>query len=152
MSDTLELTTDLSKTKWCLAMVDVDLFKSVNDLHGHPVGDLVLRHIAQTLKKSIRYTDILARYGGEEFAIVLPGISIEQAKLWAERVRTTIANTPIMIGKISIPVSISIGLTESSAKEYRLSDLIKNADAALYQAKQSGRNKVCCSEVSPGYE
>lgn len=146
MSDTLELTTDLSKTKWCLAMVDIDLFKSINDMHGHPVGDLVLRHIAQTLKQSIRHNDILARYGGEEFAVVLPGANIENAKRWAERVRQLIASTPITIGKASISVSVSIGLTESSTAEYRLPDLVKNADSALYQAKQSGRNRVCCSE------
>lgn len=146
LSDTLELTSDLSRTKWCLAMIDIDLFKSVNDMHGHPVGDLVLRNVAQTLKRSIRHNDILARYGGEEFAVVLPGADIEDAKNWAERVRQLIANTPITIGKASISVSVSIGLTESSTTEYRLPDLVKNADSALYQAKQSGRNKVCCSE------
>ena len=120
-------------------MVDIDLFKSINDMHGHPVGDLVLRHIAQTLKQSIRHNDILARYGGEEFAVVLPGANIENAKSWAERVRQLIASTPITIGKASISVSVSIGLTESSTAEYRLPDLVKNADSALYQAKQSGR-------------
>lgn len=146
LSDTLELTSDLSRTKWCLAMIDIDLFKSVNDMHGHPVGDLVLRNVAQTLKRSIRHNDILARYGGEEFAVVLPGADIEDAKIWAERVRRLIASTPITIGKASISVSVSIGLTESSTTEYRLPDLVKNADSALYQAKQSGRNKVCCSE------
>jgi diguanylate cyclase (GGDEF)-like protein len=149
MSDTLELTTDLSRTKWCLAMIDIDLFKSINDMHGHPVGDLVLRHVAQTLKQSIRHNDILARYGGEEFAVVLPGANIGNATIWAERVRLIIASTPIAIGKASIPVSVSIGLTESSTTEYRLSDLVKNADSALYQAKQTGRNKVCCSEKMP---
>lgn len=70
-------------------------------------------------------------------------------KFWAERVRQLIANTPITIGKASISVSVSIGLTESSTTEYRLPDLVKNADSALYQAKQSGRNKVCCSEKMP---
>jgi len=140
LSRTLEITNNLAGKTWSLAMIDIDHFKSVNDCYGHPVGDIVLREIANIIKKQARCRDIVARYGGEEFVVVLTDCDLEHAYAWSERIRNEISETFITPKKIS--VTVSIGVASSSPDVYRLQDIISLADEALYSAKKSGRNRV----------
>jgi len=129
-----------------IAMIDADLFKSVNDLHGHDVGDLVLRMIVDTCHDSLRKHDVLARYGGEEFVVLLPETPIDGALAVMERVRERIEATSLELenGKrVSITVSIGLaGLADNEGFEA----LLKRADEALYTAKREGRNRVLVSD------
>lgn len=122
-----------------LVVIDVDHFKRVNDLHGHNVGDEVLKTIAQRLSYTLRDTDIIARYGGEEFVILLPGIGIDPARHVAERIRNSVSETALP--ELSWAMTISIGLTQAIAND-SVETVFKRADQALYQAKQEGRNRV----------
>lgn len=126
-------------------MVDADHFKQFNDLHGHLGGDQALRTIAQAILHNLRPQDHAARYGGEEFAIFLPQTSLEAACSIAERLRMQTKQAAIIMpGGDTLPsVTISLGLSEVSAED-TLERLIARADAALYRAKQSGRNRICC--------
>ncbi len=125
-----------------LIMADVDHFKKFNDTYGHQVGDFVLKRVARVLKGSSRGHDIVARYGGEEFIMMLPATDIEAAKRIAERIRETIEKKPFIRNKETYHVTISLGvamLGDEPTKE----DFIKSADEALYEAKRTGRNRVC---------
>jgi len=124
--------------------VDVDKFKSINDTYGHPVGDEVLVELAKRLMNSMRPSDMVARLGGEEFVVVLPESRPEQVRMIAERLRQTIAEKPFMIkgGTQELPVTASIGATVTLPEPETAGDIFKRADEALYQAKQTGRNKV----------
>jgi len=131
----------------CCIMSDIDYFKKVNDTYGHAVGDCVLKSVAKTIKKELRESDIASRYGGEEFVFLLPQTNLKEAKLVAERLRSAVENKKINIeeynikDKKEISVTISIGVAEfKNEKDYEM--LYKNADSALYQAKETGRNKV----------
>ncbi len=121
-----------------LMIMDVDSFKSYNDRFGHPEGDDVLRRIASMLPLCVRNEDTCARYGGEEFAVILPRASIEEARVIAERIRTTIAGADWRL----VNVTISIGVAELAGDVSSPSQLVTAADQALYHAKQSGRNRV----------
>jgi diguanylate cyclase (GGDEF)-like protein len=123
-------------------MLDVDLFKDINDTFGHENGDQVLRVIAERISASIREIDIFGRYGGDEFIILLPESDLQNASTVAERLRNCIESTPIQVGKDQIPVTISLGVAMATEKTSSLAELIDQADAAMYQAKQSGRNRV----------
>lgn len=128
-----------------LLMVDIDYFKTVNDTHGHPVGDLVLKSVAQLLEQSIRTTDIIARYGGEEFAIILPMTNEVGMRVFAERLRRRVAATATDIGNdLHITVTISIGGACRSGERSDITreQLIEIADKALYLSKQHGRNRT----------
>lgn len=140
LSRTLEITNNLVGKTWSLAIIDIDHFKSVNDCYGHPVGDIVLREIANIIKKQARCRDIVARYGGEEFVVVLTDCDLEHAYACSERIRNEISEKFITHKKIS--VTVSIGVASSSPGVYRLQDVISLADEALYLAKKSGRNRV----------
>lgn len=142
LSETIALTTNLTQRVWSLAMIDIDHFKAVNDQYGHPVGDIVLKQIATTLKENIRHRDILARYGGEEFVVVLPDCDTANAKTWAERTRKIIENKAITIHGQYLHVTVSIGVATSNYSILGLDDVIKLADQALYAAKKAGRNQV----------
>jgi diguanylate cyclase (GGDEF)-like protein len=142
LGDTLELTINLSSRVWSLAMIDIDHFKLVNDRYGHPVGDVVLKQMASILKAQIRHRDIIARYGGEEFVVVLPDCDLEHTRLWAERVRKQIAETPLVIDNQTVCITISIGIASSNSTVYKLDEVLRLADAALYTAKNAGRNQV----------
>lgn len=127
-------------------LVDVDDFKQVNDQHGHDVGDRVLRHISSLLKNTLRVSDeITARFGGEEFAILLPNTSAKQVPAVAERVRARIAAAPVPVlvgsGRLSISVGVS---TFTPPGTLSADELLKQADVALYAAKQAGKNAVRC--------
>lgn len=132
----------------CGIMTDIDFFKGVNDTYGHAVGDLVLKTIAKVIRGQLREYDIAGRYGGEEFSILLPFTKISEAKMVAERLRQTIADKTIDISKINpdsevkkINITMSLGIYEIKEDDNE-DDLLRKADKALYQAKNTGRNKV----------
>ncbi len=128
----------------CLLMADIDRFKTFNDKHGHPVGDQVLRLVGRVLTDAIRPADLAARYGGEEFAVILPDCSLEEAVVIAERIRERIGQRHVVRrsnGEDLGAVTLSIGATAYRPGE-AVSDAVERADAGLYLAKQSGRNRV----------
>ena len=127
-----------------LVMVDVDHFKRVNDDHGHPVGDAVLRHVAGLLAQRVRRSDVVARYGGEEFAILLPGSDATAAARLAEELRASIAGVSDAAGEpmSPVPVTASFGVAAFPADAPTEVDLVEAADRALYRAKRGGRNRV----------
>ena len=132
----------------CGIMTDIDFFKSVNDTYCHAVGDLVLRNIAKVIRSQLREYDIAGRYGGEEFSILLPFTKIEEAKMVAERLRQTIESKSIDISKVNpdaevkkLSITMSLGIYEMKENDND-EDLLKKADKALYEAKNTGRNKV----------
>lgn len=128
----------------CFLMLDIDLFKTINDSYGHPQGDKVLVACARTIEKTIRDKDLLGRLGGEEFAVVLPSTSLEEAQVIAERIRTRIAELSFNTAHHTqrFHATISIGISSSSDTIYAYELLYKHADQALYEAKQAGRNRV----------
>jgi diguanylate cyclase (GGDEF)-like protein len=123
-----------------IIMLDIDLFKQINDEHGHLAGDAVLKQLASILSSSIRNNDFAARYGGEEFVVLLPDTDIESAMMVAEKIREKIYK--VYFEGVDHKVSISAGVSELSPSIGEASQLIANADAALYHAKRSGRNRV----------
>jgi diguanylate cyclase (GGDEF)-like protein len=125
----------------CLMLIDVDHFKQYNDTYGHLQGDMVLREVARLLTENVRTYDFVARYGGEEFAIILPDTDIGTATVVAERVRQVIERHPFP----NRQVTVSIGLASWRAG-VDSSALIQEADKALYEAKRSGRNRVCLAQ------
>jgi diguanylate cyclase (GGDEF)-like protein len=129
-----------------LLMIDVDFFKAVNDTHGHLVGDQVLVGISRMIRTTTRITDFTARYGGEEFAVILPETALPGATEIAERIRQAVAAAPIQArtpaGETRLEKTISIGVAEYQPGLEEASALIKRADAALYRAKEGGRNRV----------
>jgi two-component system, cell cycle response regulator len=124
-------------------MVDVDRFKLVNDEHGHSTGDAVLREVAARMQSAVRSYDSVGRCGGEEFLIVLPGCDGDGAFTQAERVRETIAASPMVSGPLRLPVTCSIGAASRLHPTGDDADgLLREADMALYRAKDDGRNRV----------
>ncbi|WP_426414866.1 GGDEF domain-containing protein [Aestuariirhabdus sp. LZHN29] len=128
-----------------LLLMDVDHFKQVNDRYGHSAGDAVLVSLSDLMVQACRSSDLVARYGGEEFAILLPGSDQQQALRVAEKIRCLIESHPIDIADDNqISCTLSIGLTCISESRHCFAQLLINADKALYQAKQAGRNRVEC--------
>jgi two-component system cell cycle response regulator len=127
-------------------MFDIDHFKRVNDTYGHPLGDHVLRRVAQALHDSLRVTDVLGRYGGEEFVAILPKATHSGVMLLGERLRVRVEELEFAVDGKSIDVSVSIGACiwphELLQPEMTLEDCVRPADQALYEAKRSGRNRV----------
>ncbi|MBB5712064.1 sensor domain-containing diguanylate cyclase [Sphingomonas xinjiangensis] len=128
----------------CVAIFDLDYFKRVNDRFGHAAGDAVLRQFANIIRGSIRNEDFAARIGGEEFALVLPGASIIQARLICERLRNEAAATPMLLDAQSIRVTVSGGVAGYSARSAP-NVVLAEADAALYESKAKGRNRLTSS-------
>jgi len=131
------------ETPVSLIMVDVDRFKSFNDKFGHVAGDRALSAVAHILGKQFRPRDLLVRYGGDEFAVLLPGVSVTEATVIAERVRVAVSGDTESSDDslIQIPIRISMGVAELNVHG-TFESLLKAADAALYRAKNSGRNSV----------
>jgi diguanylate cyclase len=127
--------------KLSLIMFDIDFFKKVNDCHGHPCGDSVLQSVASKIASCIRQTDCLARYGGEEFCCLLPQTDLPAALILAERFRQLIEEQVTTCQENIVKVTISIGVSELAAEDHAEA-LLNRADEALYQAKNSGRNRV----------
>lgn len=123
-------------------MADIDHFKTINDLHGHMLGDMALREVANRMKHSVRASDILARYGGEEFIVLMPETSLGEAVQVAERVRRHVAGQPLQEEPVSIHATLSIGVAEMNDTCANVDGLIMLADQALYAAKSAGRNRV----------
>ena len=128
----------------CLLAIDIDHFKKINDGFGHDVGDDVLREFAVRLASNVRAVDLPVRHGGEEFLVVMPDTRIEDARRIAERLRLHVAGSPfrVMGGAEALDVTISIGVAVSLPGETSPEGLLKRADAAMYEAKASGRNRV----------
>ena len=122
-------------------MLDIDHFKAVNDRYGHAAGDHVIRAVASAASDELRPCDLLGRLGGEEFAFVLPDCDIVQAAALAERLRLAVARRKIEANP-GIGVTASFGVTELADADGCLSDLLARADAALYRAKECGRDRV----------
>lgn len=126
-----------------LVMFDLDHFKRVNDSHGHLAGDHVLRQVAGCLNERIRREELLARYGGEEFVVVLPETDHAGAMAFAEQLRQMVEATPVVFEDDVIGVTISLGVATYRGRSIRAEALIAQAGAKLYEAKNSGRNRVC---------
>lgn len=126
-----------------LLVLDLDFFKRVNDIYGHPGGDAVLSHVAHLLSATVRSTDLVGRLGGEEFMVLLPGTPPEAGRTLAEKLRLHIEENPLPWQGTTIPVTVSIGLASSTAGQaLDFEHLYRGADTALYQAKHQGRNRV----------
>lgn len=126
-----------------ILLLDLDHFKRVNDTWGHPAGDAVLRHVATLAASAVRSTDLVGRLGGEEFIVLLPNTAVTAAHTLAEKLRQRIQTCPLQWEQVEISITASIGLAGTTAQEKRdFDELYSQADKALYQAKQRGRNRV----------
>jgi two-component system cell cycle response regulator len=126
-----------------LLMLDLDEFKRVNDEHGHPAGDAVLKEMAGVLKETLRTVDSVGRYGGEEFVIILPHTSPEEAHATAERIRRKVQGHVFWVGAKPLNVTVSVGVASyPSTSVDSPASLVREADRALYRAKEGGRNRV----------
>ncbi len=123
-------------------MLDLDHFKKVNDTHGHPAGDSVLRHVAELISTRIRAVDACGRLGGEEFSILLTGATLPAAAEFAERLRRGITESPAVYEGMTLPVTVSIGIAALRAEDAGSDAALLRADRALYRAKESGRDRV----------
>lgn len=136
----------------CVMLLDIDLFKQINDTHGHTHGDQVLTAIAEKLKKSVRQGDVLARWGGEEFIVYLPETNPQEATLLAERLRAAIAAARIAHATGESAVTASFGVAQMDARHATLDSLIACADNLLYQSKEQGRNRVTSDPVGGQFQ
>ena len=133
----------------CLAMIDIDKFKQVNDTYGHLAGDFVLKKLTEICVYCIRRDDIFARYGGEEFGAIFPETNIQDALIACEKLRSAVESYRFIFEynqeSFEIPITISIGINECSDKYpcFETLEFIKGADEKLYEAKRTGRNRIC---------
>ena len=124
-------------------MCDLDHFKLINDTYGHIYGDKVLFEVAQRIKNRLRKSDIFGRYGGEEFGIILSGIDEDNVASITENIRTTICDQPFVFDDLELILTISIGAAVFNPEKHsNLENLMSDADKALYEAKNAGRNKI----------
>jgi diguanylate cyclase (GGDEF)-like protein len=123
-------------------MVDADNLKEVNDRYGHPVGNQVIRAVAEAIRRSIRSADLVARYGGDEFILLLPDTTEQAARDAGERIRTMVASTLIDTGKEAVTTTVSIGYATYPSMATEVDDLMVRADEALYAGKRAGRNRI----------
>jgi diguanylate cyclase (GGDEF)-like protein len=123
-------------------MLDIDHFKKVNDTYGHQVGDRVLLYTTQQIINGLRESDMAARYGGEEFFVILPETKKSEAVAIGERIRSSLDGAPVPIGTNALHITISIGISCCKNGECSPEEMVRSSDRNLYQAKNSGRNKV----------
>ncbi len=145
MMERLEEEVDRAKRfslKFSFLMIDIDFFKPINDEYGHLVGDIVLKQIAQTIKKNVREVDFVGRYGGEEFGVALIETDEATAALVAERIRRSVEHKKISAFGEDIQARVSIGCASFTSQRATVASLVEAADEALYQAKRLGRNRV----------
>jgi diguanylate cyclase (GGDEF)-like protein len=132
-----------------MLMLDLDHFKAVNDEHGHPVGDVTLQAVARLLTERLGQGDVAARLGGEEFGVLLPGEDNRAAGSTAERLRVAIATGRVECAGATIAMTASIGVVSCPEHGQTVDALIRRADDALYEAKRTGRNRVCGPPPDP---
>jgi diguanylate cyclase (GGDEF)-like protein/PAS domain S-box-containing protein len=128
--------------EYSLLMLDVDHFKSVNDNYGHNIGDLVLKMLAEGCVANLRAHDVVARWGGEEFCVLLPCTDRDTAVRIAEKLRQAISTHALKVNSSEVAVTVSIGVSEVRASDLHHAEVLERADVALYDAKQSGRNRM----------
>lgn len=125
-----------------LALFDIDNFKKLNDVYGHPVGDRILKELGALIAQNVRESDISARYGGEEFALILPETRLTEAVEILERLRILVEQTVFCMPDNPLPITISIGVSQLDFDHPTSFELVEKADAALYEAKRQGKNCV----------
>jgi len=135
-----------ARTPLSVMLVDLDHFKEINDTFGHPAGDLVLQSISSIFQRSVRSYDWVGRYGGEEFLLILPSTSFVSARIRAEQFRLSVQTASIVDGERTIHLTASFGVASGYAADFEA--MIHTADAALYRAKNAGRNCVMATEIS----
>jgi len=131
----------------CLLMIDIDHFKQFNDTYGHQKGDLVLAEVARIISDSIRMNDLAARYGGEEMTVILPETSLENALVAAEKLRAGIETESL--ARTGVLVTASLGIAAYMAGDNAAAEMIARADAAMYEAKKNGRNRIEAQKETP---
>jgi diguanylate cyclase (GGDEF)-like protein len=135
-------------------MIDIDHFKVVNDTYGHPIGDQVLKNLAELFHSVFREIDVVGRVGGEEFLVLLPETDSQEAVRVAERLRVLVEkHTCARVSNLEIKIQISIGVSTIQPNQYIAQDphflmeqFVKKSDDAMYKAKKLGRNRTCCCE------
>jgi len=128
-------------------MMDIDHFKVVNDTYGHAAGDMVLKEFAKRVGKNIRGVDLAARYGGEEFVVMMPETPTDWAFMIADRLRQEVSDNPFEVGLGSGPITVTVSIgVSTSRQDMTPAMLLEEADKALYEAKESGRNKVVIAD------
>ena len=140
------MVSDRYGTPFSISMVDIDLFKNINDTYGHTVGDDVLRNLANELRQHIRHPDMIGRYGGEEFLIILPHSPLKAAMEQAERLCKHVRSLGMKAGEHDISLTISIGMAQYKIHEEDWQTFLSRADKALYQAKNNGRDRWVIAE------
>lgn len=125
-----------------LLIFDIDHFKQVNDIYGHPAGDMVLQELTKLVRKMLRTSDVFARYGGEEFVVLMRDVDRAGALVLAQRIRKHVKRHSFMVGERSISLTVSLGIATLSDDMQSADDLVKEADSYLYKAKQAGRDCI----------
>jgi diguanylate cyclase (GGDEF)-like protein len=128
-------------------VIDIDNFKQINDCHGHDVGDEVLVQASGALKGALRGQDMIARTGGDEFLVICPDTSIEAAMACGERLRRAVDGQAVLAGKLTVKVTISVGVATRETAMNDSDALVKRADQGAYMAKERGRNMVCSAQI-----
>jgi diguanylate cyclase (GGDEF)-like protein len=131
-----------TKSTFSVLMADLDFFKQVNDTYGHDAGDIVLKELAMTLSSNVRETDMVVRYGGEEFLLVLRDTGAEDADMVAKKLRVTVEAMKVQLPGVQLQKTLSIGVATFQEDSDSFWQIVKYADVAMYQAKESGRNRI----------
>ncbi len=137
------------RSQLSLALFDIDDFKKINDFYGHPTGDRILKELGQLISANVRESDVAARYGGEEFALILPETGQIDSYELLERLRALIEHTVFCLPDNPMTVTISVGVAQLDPEYAKAYDIIEKADAALYEAKKQGKNRVIYGVLTP---
>jgi diguanylate cyclase (GGDEF)-like protein len=133
-----------------LIMIDLDHFKNINTLYGHECGNTVLAWVGEIIKDSVRVIDVPCRYGGEEFALILPGASLRESIMIAQRLRETLRCNPVTLNDVSVTITASFGVAFFRyCDEYSVGGFLDRTDRLLYEAKNAGRDRICSQEFDP---